>query len=1082
MAPNLLDNLNPAQRKAVECKDGPVLVIAGPGSGKTRVLTSRVAYLLEVRQVFPYRIMAVTFTNKAAREMRERLNRTVGVDKTSDLMLGTFHSICARLLRREAPLIGVDHDFTIYDSDDQLTAVKAALSQLNLDEKKYKPGAIHHVISTAKNELITPDDFRPDTYFNEVAKRVYEKYNAILRANNALDFDDLLMESVRLLNQNQPVRDRMQERYLHVLVDEFQDTNIAQYNLVNLLAGKHHNLFCVGDPDQCLPADALISTPSGTVPVQRICAGDCVTAASGRGATMPAQVTHVERRPYDGELIHVKTKAGNEFCATPNHIVFARLGINADIHCVYMMYRAGLGYRIGVAKGARSDGESEDLQLGIKVRSNQESADRIWILQVCKAREEAYYWEDFFAFQYGIPTTVFHVRGRRMRMSQEHIDRLYQSIDTCERAEKLLQDLQYDPRYPHYIPKSKYRHTVNLRYFGDQRRFERNPWNAHRVSVISSDLLLREKLEAMGIGTRAGRRNTWRTEFSRMDFEDAQQVAEMVSRAGGALASEALPIVTGAFLVSPVGHLPAMRYHLMPAAQLLPSMLLAVEHEGQIIIDEITEVKREPYQGYVYDLEVKHVHNYVTGGVVVHNSIYKWRGADYRNVLRLQQDYPALEIIALDQNYRSTQTILDSAMAVIKKNPNRKHIKLFTERGQGPKIVLRELFNAEEEAQYVVDTILELQRQDAAQPGEVAIMYRTNAQSRALEDAFVRAGIPYKLVGATRFYARKEIKDVLAYLRIVNNPADTISLQRVINVPPRGIGDKTFSLLDETARANQMTCFDVLTQGKLSGRSAKALAEFAALWQKWIHLRDELNVGQLLDQVLSSSGYRDFVKDGTEEGDDRWANVLELHSVAEATGDAPLSDFLNDVALVSESDNLEENANAPVLLTLHAAKGLEFRCVFIVGLEEGILPHSRSFEDPEEMEEERRLLYVGITRAKDRLYLLRAFRRGMWGQSDVAEPSRFLADLPAPLLDGKRKKNSQMQEEVVSWKSASSPGLSSYNMATSFQAGDRVYHQKFGEGIVLRSVRQRDDEEVEVSFDDGKTKRLSATISGLKKV
>ena len=713
MAPNLLDNLNPAQRKAVECKDGPVLVIAGPGSGKTRVLTSRVAYLLEVRQVFPYRIMAVTFTNKAAREMRERLNRTVGVDKTSDLMLGTFHSICARLLRREAPQIGVDHDFTIYDSDDQLTAVKAALSQLNLDEKKYKPGAIHHVISTAKNELITPDDFRPDTYFNEVAKRVYEKYNAILRTNNALDFDDLLMESVRLLNQNQPVRDRMQERYLHVLVDEFQDTNIAQYNLVNLLAGKHQNLFCVGDPDQ---------------------------------------------------------------------------------------------------------------------------------------------------------------------------------------------------------------------------------------------------------------------------------------------------------------------------------------------------------------------------------SIYKWRGADYRNVLRLQQDYPALEIIALDQNYRSTQTILDSAMAVIKKNPNRKHIKLFTERGQGPKIVLRELFNAEEEAQYVVDTILELQKQDAAQPGEVAIMYRTNAQSRALEDAFVRAGIPYKLVGATRFYARKEIKDVLAYLRIVNNPADTISLQRVINVPPRGIGDKTFSLLDETARANQMTCFDVLTQGKLSGRSAKALAEFAGLWQKWIHLRDELNVGQLLDQVLSSSGYRDFVKDGTEEGDDRWANVLELHSVAEATGDAPLSDFLNDVALVSESDNLEENANAPVLLTLHAAKGLEFRCVFIVGLEEGILPHSRSFEDPEEMEEERRLLYVGITRAKDRLYLLRAFRRGMWGQSDVAEPSRFLADLPAPLLDGKSKKNSQMQEEVVTWKSVSSPGLSSYNKSTSFQAGDRVYHQKFGEGIVLRSVRQRDDEEVEVSFDDGKTKRLSATISGLKKV
>ncbi len=713
MAPSTPDNLNPAQRKAVECKDGPVLVIAGPGSGKTRVLTSRVAYLLQVRDVFPYRIMAVTFTNKAAREMRERLNRMVGVDKTSDLRLGTFHSLCARFLRREAPQVGVDRDFTIYDADDQLTAVKAALSQLNLDEKRYKPGAIHHVISTAKNELIAPEDFKPDTYFNEIAKRVYERYNAILRANNALDFDDLLMEMVRLISSNQSVRERLQERTLHVLVDEFQDTNIAQYQLVSLIAGKHHNLFVVGDPDQ---------------------------------------------------------------------------------------------------------------------------------------------------------------------------------------------------------------------------------------------------------------------------------------------------------------------------------------------------------------------------------GIYRWRGADHRNVLRLQQDYPDLQTIALDQNYRSTQVILDSAMAVIQKNPNRKPIRLFTERGQGVKIVLRELFNENEEAQYVVDTIRELQDQKAAEPGEIAIMYRTNAQSRAIEDAFVHAGMPYRLVGATRFYARKEIKDVLAYMRIVNNPADTISLQRIINMPPRGVGEKTFALLEQTARANNISCFDVLTQGKLSGRSAKILSEFAAKWQQWVRLRDELSVSQIFDQVITTSGYQDFIKDGTEEGEDRWANVTELRSVANAAGDAPLSDFLADVALVSEPDNLDESLSAPVLLTLHAAKGLEFRVVFIVGLEDGLLPHSRSFDDPEEMAEERRLLYVGITRAKDRLYLLRAFRRGMWGQSDVAAPSRFLADLPASLLDGKAKKNRALQEEVVSWKSAAMPGLSSFNRATAFQPGDRVYHQRFGEGTVLRSVRQRDDEEVEVTFDDGKAKRLSATISGLKKI
>ncbi|MGQ9814730.1 MAG: ATP-dependent helicase, partial [Candidatus Roseilinea sp.] len=551
-AASLLDGLNPAQRKAVEAKDGPTLVIAGPGSGKTRVLTSRIAWLLDSRKVAPHRVMAVTFTNKAAKEMRERLNRMAGLSQVGDVAMGTFHSICARLLRRDAPLIGVDHNFAIFDADDQINVVKSALADLNIDDKKYKPTAIHSVISRAKNELIWPDQFQSKTYFEEVAGRVYARYNQMLRANNALDFDDLLMETVRLLQENPAVRERLQERYLHALVDEFQDTNLAQYVLVTLIAGKHRNLFCVGDPDQ---------------------------------------------------------------------------------------------------------------------------------------------------------------------------------------------------------------------------------------------------------------------------------------------------------------------------------------------------------------------------------SIYAWRGADYRNVMRLQEDFPDLNVIALDQNYRSTQTILDAAMSVIRRNPNRRHIKLFTERGQGPKIVVRELYTEDEEAQYVVDTIRELVDQRAAEPGDIAVMYRTNAQSRAVEDAFVRAGMQYRLVGATRFYARKEIKDVLAYLRIVNNPADSVSLQRIINMPPRGIGDKTFAQIEDTARANGVSIYQALTTGQVAGRSAKALAEFAALWRKWIALRDELSVGQLFDEIIKTSGYRDYVKDGTEEGEDRWANVMELRNVAIGAGDLPLGDFLSEVALVSETDNYDENASAPTLLTLHAAKG-----------------------------------------------------------------------------------------------------------------------------------------------------------------
>lgn len=705
----ILDGLNPQQRAAVEAPDGPTLILAGPGSGKTRVLTSRVAYLIGARHVYPYRIMAVTFTNKAAREMRDRLTHLAGADKTGDLTLGTFHSICARLLRREAHHAGLDRDFTIYDSDDQLSVVKAALAELNLDEKKYKPASIHAAISAAKNELITPERYTPDSYFSEIAGRVYARYNAILRANHALDFDDLLMETVLLLRRNATVCEKVQERYLHVLVDEFQDTNIAQYELIKLIAGKHGSLFCVGDVDQ---------------------------------------------------------------------------------------------------------------------------------------------------------------------------------------------------------------------------------------------------------------------------------------------------------------------------------------------------------------------------------GIYAWRGADHRNVLRLREDYPNLNIIALEQNYRSTQTILDAAMAVIKQNPNRIHINLFTQRGHGPKIAVREMFNEDDEAQYVVDTIAELVRQQAAEPGEIAVMYRTNAQSRAIEDAFVRAGMPYRLVGATRFYARKEIKDVLAYLRIVNNPADVVSLQRVINVPPRGIGEKTFAPLEAAARAGGITCLDVLTQGDLAGRGARALKEFGALWAQWVRLRNELSVGQLFDHIIQTSGYKDYLKDGTEEGDERWANVMALRNVAAEAGDASLSEFLNDVALVSEVDNYDDNANAPTLLTLHAAKGLEFKVVFIIGLVEGVLPHSRSMDDPEKMAEERRLMYVGITRAKERLYLLHPFRRSQWGESDIAEPSRFLADLPDEVVDSKPRKRKEFLRDTATWNSALRPAAAE----TQFKPGDRVLHPRFGRGLVLRSTRARDDEEVEVFFEDAGGKRLSAALSGLKKL
>ena len=307
---DLLHGLNPQQRRAVEAPDGPVLVLAGPGSGKTRVLTHRVAYLVETRKVSPRSVLAVTFTNKAAREMRERLNKILGPSRAAELTLGTFHAICARWLRRDAPAIGLSRDFVIYDDDDQQSLVKTALKELNIDDKKYKPSAVLNAISSAKNELILPEDYQPPTYWHEMVRRVYPRYQELLRASNALDFDDLLLEAVHLLEASPAILSRYRERYPYILVDEFQDTNTAQYALLRRLASKAQNIFVVGDEDQCLPTGTLIQTPAGLKPIERIRAGDQIVAASGRGASLPAKVNHVGSGVYQGEVVRGVTRNG----------------------------------------------------------------------------------------------------------------------------------------------------------------------------------------------------------------------------------------------------------------------------------------------------------------------------------------------------------------------------------------------------------------------------------------------------------------------------------------------------------------------------------------------------------------------------------------------------------------------------------------------------------------------------------------------------------------------------------------------------------------------------------------------------
>jgi len=725
---DILAELNPAQREAVEAIDGPVLILAGPGSGKTRVIAHRVAYLIKVCGVSPHRIIAVTFTNKAAREMVERLHRLIGERMVGDLTIGTFHAICARILRQAGRAIGVDPRFVIYDEEDQLSLLKRAIQEIGLDPKQYAPRALSSAISAAKSAMITPQEFIRSTksYFEEVVGRVYERYQATLTENNALDFDDLLMKTVQLFRSSPDTLAKYQSRYLHILVDEFQDTNLVQYELIKQLGGDRHNICVVGDPDQ---------------------------------------------------------------------------------------------------------------------------------------------------------------------------------------------------------------------------------------------------------------------------------------------------------------------------------------------------------------------------------SIYSWRFADLRNILSFEKDYPEAKVVLLEQNYRSTQLILETASAVISANQQRKPKKLWTDNKPGEMVNIVETYTEQEEAQFVVGEIERLVEGGEAKLGDCAVMYRTNAQSRALEEAFIRYGTPYKLIAGTRFYERREVKDIIAYLRVIQNPQDSVSLLRIINVPGRGIGQQSQSQLSSWAQSLGISRYEALKsiagpkkdgerQPPFTSRIVKALAVFLELMQELTGRSRELGLVELFDLVIKRTGYEEYLL-GEKDGEERWENILELRAVANdyryLKPDEGLTAFLEGVTLVSNVDGLDETVDTVTLVTLHQAKGLEFPVVFIVGVEDGILPHFKSLTDPAQMEEERRLCYVGITRAKLRVYLVYAFRRSLMGSHMVSTPSRFLKDIPRRLItkgDLWQREESQVMPSSSSWNKAPAPRADTPEL----KPGDHVRHAQFGDGVVVSCKPVRDDKEVLVAFTGGAgVKKLLLSFANLEK-
>jgi len=729
----LLDGLNPAQREAVIHAGSPLLIVAGAGSGKTRVLTNRIAYLLAARAFAPYEILAITFTNKAAGEMRERVQALVGL-RAKSMWVSTFHSACVRILRQEAVAAGYKQNFTIYDQSDAQRLVALIGKDLNLDPKRYNPRQIHALISNAKNELMGPADYANQTtnHFEEIVAETYAIYQKKLHEGNVFDFDDLIMKTVELLQRHPEVKARYRSRFRHVLVDEYQDTNHAQYVLVRELVGNESDGF----------------------PLAELC-------------------------------------------------------------------------------------------------------------------------------------------------------------------------------------------------------------------VVG----------------------------------DADQ------------------------------------------------------------------------------------------------SIYAFRGATIRNILQFEEDYPSARTILLEQNYRSTQNILSAANAVITNNASRKAKNLWSDSGAGSAIITYEADDERDEAEFVVNEIRSLQSEGISQPGETAIFYRTNNQSRPFEEVFMRSAIPYKVVGGVRFYERKEVRDLLAYLRVLANPYDEISLRRIINTPKRGIGDKAIASLD----ALDLPLWDALFRcdqaSDLSARAISAIDQFANLMAT---LRTMVEKGfkpsVIAEAVIEQSGLGAELSDSTDPQDEgRLENIEELVAVAQeyeedenpqgdddALSEISLVGFLERVSLVADSDQIpdgEDHGGVVTLMTLHTAKGLEFPTVFLTGLEEGVFPHSRSLGDPNEIEEERRLAYVGLTRARERLYLTRASTRFMFGTPTYNAPSRFFGEIPEHLME---QKSPTFTPKIKSAPAVRSTGKRVISL--DLAVGDRVLHQTFGIGHVRSLTGDGERAEATIDFGNYGERRLLLRYAPVEKL
>jgi hypothetical protein len=849
-----------------------------------------------------------------------------------------------------------------------------------------------------------------------------------------------------------------------VMVDEYQDTNHAQYRWLQLLAGQHRNLMVVGDDAQCLVEGTPVTMADGaTRPIEQVRPGDSVLSGYGSGDFRPAQVLNVHRSlRTDG--IAITTASGRRIVSTPEHVHFAGfvLGQTPQMHMTYLMWRRDRGFRVGTSR-TYTNGQTKPV-VGVALRSRGERADAAWVISTYSCEAEARYAEALASVRYGIPTLPFVARsyegfaGRSLVGDQQLLDRLFSEHDTEPGALRLLADhgLRFDG--PHFRPNTYTRTEVRRRRLaislcGDRRG--RTP--LHRVALFGYDEPGRQKLEALGLSVRPARRGShgWRYEAASKDMGTIVGVAERISTALGDVA------ICPTARLGAGGHTAANSLPFMRASAVRPGMVMFDEHGGFDVVESVETVELDRP---VYDLDIEHTHNFIANGLVTHNSIYGFRGADIANILEFEDTFPDAQVIKLEQNYRSTQTILDAANAVIRNNRGQKPKSLWTELGQGDPIKVRELDDEHAEARFVTGEIQRLVDEGVSR-AEIAVFYRTNAQSRVLEDTLVRAEIAYQVIGGTKFYERAEIKDAIAYLTSLVNPQDVGAFTRIVNSPRRGIGSTSVSRVLAFANTMGSTVWEAAAEPEqvpgLGTPAVKALRRFMGTMHV---LRERAQSGaqiaELMQEMLRETGYLDALEaERTIEAQGRLENLEELVNVAAEydVGNAEepsLAEFLQQVALVSDADDRSDDSGLVTLMTLHNAKGLEYPIVFMIGMEEGVFPHSRALDEGG-LEEERRLAYVGITRAERDLYLTSARTRNVFGARTYGAVSRFIGEVPAALTDREEQPQRGLvgfRGRLTSWSGSSATDTTPFTREADapigYRLGDDVVHPSFGEGVV----------------------------------